>query len=71
VYERVGVAFRALTASSGFFRRQIQRFPLQPGGESPTSADVGDVEMAKSRREELMRTLEGMGYDVGYRFAER
>lgn len=32
---------------------------------------MGDVEMAKSRREELMRKLEGMGYDVGYRFAER
>lgn len=53
---------------------QIQRYPLQDvgdGAESPTSPDVGDVEMAKNRKEELMRKLEGMGYDVGYRFAER
>lgn len=72
--ESVHAPFRVLTALLDGKRRQIQRYPLQPvdgGSESPTSPDVGDVEMAKSRREELMRKLEGMGYDVGYRFAER
>lgn len=33
--------------------------------------ETGDVELAKNKKEELTIKLESMGYDVGYRFAER
>lgn len=36
-----------------------------------TLQDHNEAEIAKNRKEELTLKLEAMGYDVGYRFAER
>jgi hypothetical protein len=33
--------------------------------------ESGAIELAKNKKEELTIKLEAMGYDVGYRFAER
>lgn len=53
---------------------QIQRYPLfENASENNPLATVesGDIELAKNKKEELTIKLEAMGYDVGYRFAER
>lgn len=53
---------------------QIQRYPLaapRADGDADADANAGDLELAKHTREELAIKLEAMGFDVGYRFAER
>ncbi|TYZ68694.1 hypothetical protein PybrP1_006627 [[Pythium] brassicae (nom. inval.)] len=55
-------------------RSLIQRYPLaapRVGDDADADANAGDLELAKNTREELAIKLEGMGFDVGYRFAER
>ncbi|GAB9464678.1 hypothetical protein Gpo141_00002106 [Globisporangium polare] len=55
-------------------RSMIQRYPLfENASENNPLATVesGDIELAKNKKEELTIKLEAMGYDVGYRFAER
>ncbi|DAZ99940.1 TPA: hypothetical protein N0F65_008747 [Lagenidium giganteum] len=49
-------------------RSLLERYPIESW--SGVAAD-GDAEVAKSRKEELTIKLEALGYDVGYRFAER
>ncbi|KAF1329823.1 Transport protein particle component, bet3, partial [Globisporangium splendens] len=63
---------------------RIQRYPLFEAaklaggsddptatGSSNTNLETGAIELAKNKKEELAIKLEAMGYDVGYRFAER
>jgi hypothetical protein len=39
--------------------------------ESGVPLESGEAEIAKNRKEELTMKLEAMGYNTGYRFAER
>ncbi|TMW60231.1 hypothetical protein Poli38472_000273 [Pythium oligandrum] len=51
-------------------RSMLAKYPLSTGTTGDNN-EAGEAEIAKNRKEELTMKLEAMGYDVGYRFAER